>query len=516
MVGASVSVHCSPPPQLKLKENPVEEWKFFKQMYKHYSILCRIREQNKEFQISSFLNSVGPVGLRIYNTLQFSTTEDRENVETVMRKFDGYIIGEINVTYERYIFNKRAQQIGESIEDYVSVLRTLASTCGFCDCLWESLIRDRMILGISDNNVRKLLLQRRNLSLKDCIDICRSAESTSNQLQKIKQPESISKIKASTKLPGAKEKGDTISEYMLKECIFCCGSHIRRKELCPAWGKFCKVCGQRNHFKASRRCKGKKKNIRGLQTEYDDSSESDTEYVLGVSVEQEDFEIIAAVSDSSEINAEMLIDGKPVKFQIDSGASTNVIPVKYVDGEILPTTVKLKMWNHSVITALGKCRVKLRNPVNQKKYSVEFIVVEEDLMQFFGKRALEQMNLMVVNYHNMKSVHKLTTVSNIVSQYKDVFEGELGTLPGTVHLTVDPTVKPVVSAARRIPIALQGKVQSELDIKIIFEYICINIYSYKHTTCFDMWKDGKKRKIDRMKDRKILHITYFHDAQFMF
>ena len=40
-----------------------------------------------------------------------------------------------------------------------------------------------MILGVSDNNVRKLLLQKRNLSLNEYIDICRSAESTSNQLQ---------------------------------------------------------------------------------------------------------------------------------------------------------------------------------------------------------------------------------------------------------------------------------------------------------------------------------------------
>ena len=108
------------------------------------------------------MNCVGPVGLRIYNTLQFLPPEDNEDVETVMRKFDGYTIGEVNVTYERYVFNKRAQQIGESIEDYVSVLRNLASTCGFCDCLGESLIQDRMILGVSDNNLRKLLLQKRN------------------------------------------------------------------------------------------------------------------------------------------------------------------------------------------------------------------------------------------------------------------------------------------------------------------------------------------------------------------
>ena len=238
---------------------------------------------------------------------------------------------------------------------------------------------------------------------------------------------------------------------------------MRRKESCPAWGKFCKVCGERNHVKASQKCKGKKRDIRGLQTECNDTSESDTEYVLGVSVEQGNSELIAALSDNPEIHAEMLIDRKPVDFQIDSGASTNVIPAMYVHGEILPTPIKLKMWNQSVITSLGKCRIKLRNPVNQKKYSVEFIIIKEDFMPLLGKRAAEQMNLIVVNFHNMKPVHKLTTVSSIVIQYQDVFNGEIGTLPGTVHLTEDPTVKPVVSPARRIPIALQSKVRSELN-----------------------------------------------------
>ena len=58
--------------------------------------------------------------------------------------------------------------------------------------------------------------------------------------------------------------------------------------------------------------------------------------------------------------------------------------------------------------------MKLRNPMNQKKYLVEFIVVKEDLMPLLGKRAAEQMNLMVVNYDNMKPVRKLTTVSSIM------------------------------------------------------------------------------------------------------
>ena len=181
-------------------------------------------------------------------------------------------------------------------------------------------------------------------------------------------------------------------------------------------------------------------------------------------MEQESSELIAAFSDSPEIHAEMIVDGKPETFQSDSGASTTVIPARYVHGEILPALDKLKMWkNQFVITSPGKCRMRLRNPVNQNNYSVEFIVVTKDLMPLLGKRAAEQMNIMVVHYDNMKPVYKVKTVSSIVIQYEDVFNGELGTLPGTVHFTVDPTVKTVVSPAHQIPVALQSKVRSELN-----------------------------------------------------
>ena len=40
------------------------------------------------------MHCVGPVDLCIYNTLQFLSSEDKENVETEMSKFDGYILGE--------------------------------------------------------------------------------------------------------------------------------------------------------------------------------------------------------------------------------------------------------------------------------------------------------------------------------------------------------------------------------------------------------------------------------------
>ena len=42
----------------------------------------------------------------------------------------------------------------------------------------DTLIRDRIILGINAQNTRKKLLQVRKLTLNQCIDVCQSAEAT--------------------------------------------------------------------------------------------------------------------------------------------------------------------------------------------------------------------------------------------------------------------------------------------------------------------------------------------------
>ena len=47
--------------------------------------------------------------------------------------------------------------------------------------------------------------------------------------------------------------------------------------------------------------------------------------------------------------------------------------------------------------------------------------------------------------------------------YADTFDNLLGTLPGVQHLEVDPSVKPVVMANRRIPISIRPELKTELE-----------------------------------------------------
>ena len=47
------------------------------------------------------------------------------------------------------------------------------------------MIRDCLVCGITENSVRRKLLQEPKLSLEKCLDICRSAEATSAHLKAI-------------------------------------------------------------------------------------------------------------------------------------------------------------------------------------------------------------------------------------------------------------------------------------------------------------------------------------------
>ena len=188
--------------------------------------------------------------MKIYNGMQFASETDRRTLSKIIEKFDEFTIGEFNETYERYIFNGRNQGQDESIDAFITALRSLANTCGFCDCLADSLLRDRTVLGINNHALRKRLLQERNLDLKKCIDLCRSSEAASSQIKNISGASSttddVHRLKVQPTKPPLKLKYDRNAKHhkhqKRKICKFCAGNHPLKKELCPAWQKRCQKC----------------------------------------------------------------------------------------------------------------------------------------------------------------------------------------------------------------------------------------------------------------------------------
>ena len=122
------------------------------------------------------------------------------------------------------------------------------------------------------------------------------------------------------------------------------------------------------------------------------------------------------------------------------------------------------MYNSTVLKPLGRQRIKIRNPANRKRYNVEFVIVKENLIPILGKQASEQMGLITVHYSKIAAVTQDATSSDkLMTEYADVFERDIGTLPGDVHLHVDETATPVNSATGRVPVASRPLVKAELS-----------------------------------------------------
>ena len=155
--------------------------------------------------------------------MHFADSDDKQKLNKVIEQFQTTFIGETNETYERFIFNSRDQKEGETIEQYITVLRTLAQSCNFCTCLKETLLRDRVVLGVKDNSVRKKLLQERKLTLAKALDICRSSETTSKQLRNmisLNEKSIDNEIKAIREQWQGNRRGDPSRSREKKRCKY--------------------------------------------------------------------------------------------------------------------------------------------------------------------------------------------------------------------------------------------------------------------------------------------------------
>ncbi|XP_054709030.1 uncharacterized protein K02A2.6-like [Uloborus diversus] len=159
-----------------------------------------------------------------------------------------------------------------------------------------------------------------------------------------------------------------------------------------------------------------------------------------------------------DIKCLMLINGKEVTFQVDTGATVNILPKHYATG-IDPCHKVLKMWNGSTLEPVGVHREHVINPKNNKRYNIEFTIVDKEHIQpLLGLKAIQAMKLITIQEKEFQSVNIVN-----INDYNNIFSEGIGDLPGIVHLQTDPNISPSTMPVHRVPIALRDKLKKELD-----------------------------------------------------
>ena len=197
-------IHMIPlPANLNVRGNLASNWRKFRRVWNNYEIASRLRQESKELRTATLLTCIGVEALETYKGLEWANEDEKVDIDIVLEKLETFYVGATNVIYERYNFNRRVQEPSESFEAYVVALRALAKSCNYGQ-LTDDFIRDRIVVGVRENSLRKKLLQTRDLTLRNCIDICRASEATNQQLRSMSQTDDIHAV--SSKRDGKKDK----------------------------------------------------------------------------------------------------------------------------------------------------------------------------------------------------------------------------------------------------------------------------------------------------------------------
>ena len=178
----------------------------------------------------------------------------------------------------------------------------------------------------------------------------------------------------------------------------------------------------------------------------------------------------------------MVNDNAYVKFQLDCGATCNLLPLKNCarvmgdpdDLYIEKSKAKLTMYNGAVMYPVGKCKLKCARDGSSHVH--EFQVVDGDVRPLLSAESCQRLNFLKVLVKD--SLHHVDTVTqdsqykpsmsktviddSILTEYADVFEG-LGCLADPYHIEIDPTAQPVIHPPRKIPITLREPLRLELE-----------------------------------------------------
>ncbi|XP_064111370.1 uncharacterized protein LOC135218851 [Macrobrachium nipponense] len=359
------------------------EWKSFKQQFEIYLLASEEDNKPEETKVALLLNIGGEELLQIYNSFEVSSPINR--------------------------------------------LKILVKDCNYGNQR-DKQLRDQVVFGCTEDKLRQKLFEVEDLTLEKTLDLCVAFQASKRQMDVIKSTprqtnDSVAKVREKPrreKTTGSRHDADhdgrprhennegrpkssrpSIPTNKLRPCKFCGEKHEWRKEKCPAHGKKCTKCGKYNHYAV--KCKSRKINyVSGNDNDFDVSSsdESECEYLFKVSSKKDKL-----------IEADFEVNGKIIKFQVDCGASVNVIPQYLIPNvNLKPCDTTPEVWTLDTVRPKGKS---------------------------------------AVNYEN------ISATKDVLDKYDNVFNTDVGTFQNVVRLTIDTNAEPVVIPKCRVPLTLK-------------------------------------------------------------
>ena len=249
---------ATPAPRL-ISSASLKEFEAWQSKFDGYRLLVGLNDLPMAEQRAALLALLDDEWVRIVRFGLPQTTD--ATVDDLIGAMHHHLRRQRNIIIDRRDFNMRVQQAGETFDEFLCALKETASFCDFCVKCIDDRLRDRLVVGVRDEDARRRMLELPELTLQSAADICRASENASSSTSAIGQPMTSSLAKLSryqrdkrpqrfdSQRSGEQRSPKSSSAAESREKCTQCGRTAHRDgQSCPAVGRVCYHCQAEGHF----------------------------------------------------------------------------------------------------------------------------------------------------------------------------------------------------------------------------------------------------------------------------
>ena len=390
--------------------------------------------------------------------------EEEITYSIVVERLQKHLKPQKSALVARYDFDNRQRNPGESVSDYVAVLKHLATECKFSDAMRQERLRDRIVSGIRDKKMLSELLKVEliDLTFDNAVKKCLAIEQSCKDV-KLLQGESnesvniLSNVKSRRYQRAIRDKieSESIKPKEALTCYRCGGKHDAQS--CPYKKEKCHYCKKAGHLQKV--CRKK------IAAEQKPASVNTIDDVIGTMEDIVDlYHATPSQDDRKPVVIPMLIEGCNIPMELDTGSAVSIVSesvyLKYLRRVPLrKTTLKLRTYTGEIVKPSGMITVTVE--YNEQKKELPLYVIKTQGPCLLGREWFQQIRL---NWPLLNLDTSFNNLQQILNRHKSVFSEGLGRLKQIkAHLNVNDNVNPQFWKARHIALARKHAVEKALD-----------------------------------------------------
>ena len=252
-----------------LSSSSLSDFVSWEEAWTDYARCQHLAAQDRETRVSAIRQAFDE-DIRRYIRQGIITIPANADVPEIIAAVKLYVRRQRNSLLDRIEFYGRKQEARESFDSFFTTLRELfhasdffdMSVCSTCQTRMcsncpkalqkvnEDLLRDRLVIGILDDETRHKLLACPDLTLEEAVRICRSEEAAKQTGEGIAIPLAVNAVKSAYKRKKSRTASSpTKAGNTLSTCPNC-GREAHTKAPCPAARMRCNGCKQVGHFQS--------------------------------------------------------------------------------------------------------------------------------------------------------------------------------------------------------------------------------------------------------------------------